>query len=468
MKTKKSMKSSIRAPFLWLIIIMPLSVILLFNISIRAYMTRYAKSGLVRAIDAVEAVVSREFRGNIKNFVGQKADRAFLRLNAALKVNSLSSDIEVLLFDRQHTLIYPDSEGLGFITAEFVKKIGTRINSLEPDEINTLYYSRERFFASAYPLLDMEDGPVLVFVARTSSMAGFVRVVNLFLFVFLLAGAVTTFIISGRITRRISRPVTELSELTKKVAKGQFDLPDTNTDILELEALHDSIRDMAEQLADSDKAQKTFLQNASHELKTPLMSIQGYAEGIVSGVIPDTNRAAKIISEESVKLNSLVAELLTLTRIEGGGYPAELVMLSLNDELKELAQRLGGIAAKSSKELILNLPEENITAPVDEALLSQAMMNIVSNCLRYAKTSVKISVFKNEKAAVIRVEDDGPGIAPKDLAHIFERFYKGAGGNFGLGLAIAKSAAELMGGKVYAGGGKDGAVFELTLPLKKL
>jgi signal transduction histidine kinase len=222
---------------------------------------------------------------------------------------------------------------------------------------------------------------------------------------------------------------------------------------------------MSAQLENSDKTQKTFLQNASHELKTPLMSIGGYAEGIAQGVLPDTKSAAQIIGAESSRLATLVDELLTLSRIENRTYSKELVRVNLSDILKEYVQRLGGLAAKQRRRLTLNLPDTAVFVAADDTLLSQSVMNVVSNCLRYAKATVGIELVCQKKSAVIRITDDGDGIAQADLPHIFERFYKGKQGSFGLGLAIAKSAVFSMGGDIRAYNSDAGAVFEIALPL---
>jgi len=132
--------------------------------------------------------------------------------------------------------------------------------------------------------------------------------------------------------------------------------------------------------------------------------------------------------------------------------------------LPELVQRLGGIEVTQKKTITLSLPQEQAIVTADEELLSCAVMNIVSNCMRYAKTKIEVSLFLREKHAVIRVQDDGPGISEEDLPHLFERFYKGKGGNFGLGLAIAKSAVQSASGKIEARNGETGAIFEIALP----
>jgi signal transduction histidine kinase len=120
-----------------------------------------------------------------------------------------------------------------------------------------------------------------------------------------------------------------------------------------------------------------------------------------------------------------------------------------------------GLATKSNIDLKLNLPDYEVIVQIDDMLLSQTVMNLASNCLRYAKKEVTISLEKKEETNILRISDDGDGIPESDIPFIFDRFYKGKNGNFGLGLAIAKSAAELLNGKITAYNQEQGAVFEI-------
>ena len=240
---------------------------------------------------------------------------------------------------------------------------------------------------------------------------------------------------------------------------SHFNIPQ---DTLEFKQLYDNISIMVGRLETYDKNQKTFLQNASHELRTPLMSIQGYAEGIESGIFPDTKEAAQIIKRESIRLNELVSELLTLSRYESGTYKPQWEEVNLCHLLKDYTQRLMGLAAKSEKQLELLLPEYDVMIQTDDVILSQAVINIVSNCIRYARQKVTISLEKKGGIVSLIISDDGDGIPQNDIPFIFDRFYKGKNGNFGLGLAIAKSAAELLNGRIKAYNQEQGAVFEIS------
>jgi signal transduction histidine kinase len=138
--------------------------------------------------------------------------------------------------------------------------------------------------------------------------------------------------------------------------------------------------------------------------------------------------------------------------------------MNLNQILPEYEQRLLGAAARQQRRLTLRLPENGPVILADDELLYQAVMNVVSNCLRYAKEEVVVSLSASDQQAVLHIADDGDGIPEADLPHLFERFYKGKNGNFGLGLAIAYSAVAALGGCIAAGN-DGGAVFTISLPL---
>jgi len=156
---------------------------------------------------------------------------------------------------------------------------------------------------------------------------------------------------------------------------------------------------------------------------------------------------------------------LTLSRIESGNYAPANERINLSNSMKDLIQRANGYALMQEKKIDLILDDETMMVLVDEDLLFKAVYNVLSNAIKYAKTQVKVTLRKEGDHAMIMILDDGDGISPIDLPHIFKRFYKGKKGNFGLGLAIAKSSVELMNGKISVEN-KGGALFRITLPLQ--
>ena len=137
--------------------------------------------------------------------------------------------------------------------------------------------------------------------------------------------------------------------------------------------------------------------------------------------------------------------------------------LELNVFIEHPSAQLEGLAYKRQIKLAFET-EQECEITVDQTLLERAFMNVLSNCIRFAKTGVEVKFERCGDKVRISVEDDGPGIYSEDLAHLFERFYKGKNGNHGLGLAIAKSSLEYMGGEIEAFSSSEGALFEMILP----
>ena len=206
--------------------------------------------------------------------------------------------------------------------------------------------------------------------------------------------------------------------------------------------------------------------NVSHELRNPLMSISGYAQGIEHGIFKEPETAAHTILEESGRLTELVTSLLTLSRIESrdNGTDISLQPVPLDEVLEDCLDRVSSLAVKKGIQVQIAPYEEEEAVLGDGELICKVLENFLTNALRYAISEVTIRIRPEKKLTAISVEDDGNGIASKDLPHLFERCYKGNGGNFGIGLAIATSAAERMKGSVKGENRPEGgAVFTLTL-----
>ena len=210
--------------------------------------------------------------------------------------------------------------------------------------------------------------------------------------------------------------------------------------------------------------QQTFFQNASHELKTPLMAIQGYAEGIQAGVM-DTGSAAEVILTESDRMTELVEELLDISKIDMGRQPLTLSETDIRELLYDSIRAVEPAAAASGITITPDFPEEPVMVKCDDTQMRRAVTNILTNGLRYAHNQLCLTCRPDKRNVIIRIQDDGDGIAEGDLPHIFERFYMGKSGKSGIGLALTKEIIHLHKGTIRAYNGDSGAVFEITLPM---
>ena len=212
------------------------------------------------------------------------------------------------------------------------------------------------------------------------------------------------------------------------------------------------------------ESQKWFFQNVSHELKTPMMAVQGCAEGIHTGVL-DPVGASGVILEETEQMSELVEELLALSRLESGQANAEFHLTDVRELLYDCLRSTEQPAEQKNLRISLRFDETPVTVNCDEIQLRRAFTNIITNALRYAKEEIQIECKADRGKAVVRIRDDGEGIAPELLPHIFDRFFSTRKGGAGIGLALVKETVTLHRGNVRAAN-DGGAVFEISLPLR--
>ncbi len=224
-----------------------------------------------------------------------------------------------------------------------------------------------------------------------------------------------------------------------------------------------------------ESVRRDFVSNVSHELKTPLTAIHGYVETLleadpVDG--PTRGRFLRKIRRQSNRLSALVADLLTLSRIESSASPPEKV-LDLRSAAGEVLNLLGPASDERGLELVAEFPDEAVEVMGEEEAIRQALSNLVDNAVKYSSAGGRVLVRLQAEngRAVLEVEDEGPGIAGEHVDRIFERFYRVDRarsrelGGTGLGLAIVKNVARRHGGGVEVESERGrGSTFRLWLP----
>jgi signal transduction histidine kinase len=384
-----------------------------------------------------------------------------------------SLDSEYLITDNEGTVV------LTTLPAQF--PAGKRLNELIPSlapgapaKTTRIYSSRhEVFLAAPVPLgsSPVPGGMVLSF-ARASNLEALNREILLLLLKSLLLAFAVAVPVAIILARYLLRPLKTLCEYAKALAGRRFDLRlEIKTDD-ELADLADAFNEMAHRLEKHDVSMWRFLQSASHELKTPLMSIQGYAEGIKDGVFTgdELDHALDAISRASQRLKSVVDELIYLSQLENPGEAYTLTPLNLNRLLVSVVDSLGGYAAEKKVRLSVKVPT-GMDVIGDEEKLHRLFGNILANAIRHAAGKVDIQAVwvPDSTQGRILFHDDGEGFGSKDLEHAFDYFYRGPHGSTGLGLSIARIIAQAHNGRIEIyNSAAGGAVVEVTLPLKRL
>jgi len=288
-----------------------------------------------------------------------------------------------------------------------------------------------------------------------------------------LAILVVAALVAEGLGRRFVRPLRSVEQVTTRIAAGDLRARVDPADARdpELRALARSLNSMAEALESARGAERQFLQNISHDLRTPLTAIAGYAEAIEDGAA-DTVSAARVISTQAQRLSRLVGDLLSLAMLDARRFSLNCEALDLSAAAVSAATSLSPAALELGLRLSIDAPEA-VVVLADPDRLAQVAGNLVENALRFASHQVRLVVRARPGLGVLWIEDDGPGIAPAHLHRVFERLYaapQGAGRPIGtgLGLAIVAELVGAMGGRVRAESpldpGKGGTRMVVELP----
>ena len=312
----------------------------------------------------------------------------------------------------------------------------------------------------------------ILFYTEVTEVLNLRNTINQILLITLALAAVLILAVAFNMSLKFNSSLKKLSTYAKELGFGQFQANTPTLKYKEFQTLSGSMSEMANMLANYEVNQKQFFQNASHELRTPLMAIQCYGEGILADVFTPTD-AANIINDEVEKMTELVNSILYLSRIDHRAF--ELTYISCNDFLIDCCEQIQILVDNNDKLLKLNLLETDVLIKADVQLLKRALLNILTNALRYVNQDIIITVepflqrniFANIRQEMVRITffNDGTQIKKSDLPYIFDRFYKGKDGNTGIGLAITKEIITALNGSVLAKNVEDGVQFIIEIPI---
>ena len=280
----------------------------------------------------------------------------------------------------------------------------------------------------------------------------------------------TSALITAWVNQDIYKPIKELSIAMRKIAEGDFDyrLPDKQEG--EIGYLYDNYEQMRLQLKENEeekmqneKKSKELVSNISHDLKTPITSIKGYVEGIMDGVADTPEKMDKYIKTIYNKANDmdrLINELTTYSGIDSNKIPYHFHVLNIADYFQDCVEEVGlDLEQKDIQLNYTNLAPADTCIVADPEQLKKVINNIISNSVKYMghdKGIIDIRILDEGESVRIEIEDNGKGIAAKDIGNIFERFYRtdssrnSLQGGSGIGLSIVKKIIEDHGGYVWA------------------
>ncbi len=309
-------------------------------------------------------------------------------------------------------------------------------------------------------------GTVLTFVSINTLQAMY-RETLLMIFGSLLAALLVALLIAYFLISYLVKPLKSLEDYARAVGNREFE---TRLDVKsddELAKLAIAFNEMSDRLKSYDEGMRRFFQNASHEMKTPLMSINGYAEGIRDGVFtgPALDNAIDIIHKESLRLRNIVENMIDITILE---QPHNTYFLpnDLSYIVEQSVSSVGGYALEKRIQVEVEIQHHTwVTGDWDQ--LHSLFINLLSNGIRHAHTRVKVSALSldNLNKVLIKVQDDGAGFTDEDLEHAFDYFYTGVKESSGLGLTIVEKIVEEHEGTIRISNADNGGAFvEIVLP----
>lgn len=325
----------------------------------------------------------------------------------------------------------------------------------------------------------LSDGNLVMIRYAMENMKVALGVVDRTLIIIGLLALVLAFLLTEIIARRLTQPIVELTNISKKMSELDFDVKyrtrdsRTEIDILgeHMNTMSTSLENALDELQEANKElkkdieikekneemRKEFLSNVSHELKTPIALIQGYAEGLSEGMADDPESRAyycEVIVDESQKMNKMVQQLLSLNELEYGVNSVEVTEFNISELIRSLVNASKILIENAGIKLSFEMGEDVIVNS-DEYLVEVVFSNFLSNAIHYCKNEnvIKVSQVEKDDTVLISVYNSGDTILEEDIERLWDKFYKidkartREYGGSGVGLSIVKAALETLNGK---------------------
>ena len=303
------------------------------------------------------------------------------------------------------------------------------------DELSDLggMYSSSRYVA-AYPILSVEDGSLLGFAFVTNMIENMLGSWTAFLSVALIiaVGVFGAALLASLVfTRHMARPLDEMAAASRKFARGDFSVRVKQTEDPEDEmgALIDSFNKMADSLEQAEQRRSEFIANISHELRTPMTTIAGFADGILDGTIPqpDQEKYLRSIRDETRRLSRLVRDMLGVSQTRArAADPSRRTVFDVTELILQTLLSFEGRATKKNLDVDPQLPDNPILVRADKDAITQVIYNLLDNAVKFASSGscLVLRLYKDDGKAYISIKDYGETIPADDLPFIFDRFHK--------------------------------------------
>ena len=423
----KKINHKILLSYLIVLLITFVIVFISFSQIMKVYIEKEIKEDL--NITAVKVLNDIKASG-IDNFNIDRANKVKLVKEMRLIGRYFNSKIVVL--NNRDRIIYKDDE--------LIKNISDLINIYEDENI---IFIRKKIISNK-----KEIGSFVVY-SYLDNIKIIKKTINRNLIISFLFSSLIAIAFSNLFKKKISKPLIDLRDNIKKY---DFNKENKKLEIKsndEIGDLAESFNEMIQKLDEYSNKNKKFFQNASHELKSPLMSIQGYAEAIKEGVVneDEVEESLDIIIEESKNLKELVNSMIMLTKFDDSKEKFVFEERLIFSVIEDVLNRYKLLINEKNIEIKTDI-DKGIMLKYDYKKLYTAISNIISNSLRYTKDIINIKIYKDNLNVFIEITDNGDGIDTEIIDHIFDRFIKGKNGKSGIGLSLSKAIVEAHNGNI--------------------
>lgn len=482
-------KTRLRVTFIS-IILLPLLLTIMAFVMIAIYLMNYSQGLSLTDIDY--SMMSE----NIKEFTNTTDQAYYVLLDQAKEDSSRLEDKEYLdhineEVSRKSTyIIVRKGDGLYYAGNEdAAQKIFEKLPAYGEENLSDdsgyFYNELEKYVKQIdFTFRDGTPGSVFI-VTKVNSLISRHLLIDMFVAIIVIL-IFTSLMLTQWIHKGVFEPINELNVAMRKIKEGNFDYVLETDAKGEIGDLYRNYEDMRLRLKESteeniqhEKQNKELVSNISHDLKTPITAIKGYVEGIMDGVA-DTpekmDRYIRTIYNKANEMDRLINELTFYSKIDTNRIPYTFNKIHISDYFEDCVDELSVELESSGVSLTyFNYLEEDAVVIADAEQLKRVINNIVSNSLKYMdkpKGVINIRLRDVGDFIQIEIEDNGKGIAQKDLANIFERFYRtdasrnSSKGGSGIGLSIVKKIMEDHGGQVWATS-KEGTGTTMYLALRK-
>ena len=470
-RKSKKIFSKIFWPIVQIVVIFAVATFLINYFSIDRFVKDNAKEKLNEAYNDVVGQID-DFKVSGENTFTLKPSEHLVNQSNNTQVYVFDKDYnEVLLFDNN---IYIDRDMLSFLSSLLSDY------ELEEGVLTNITFNQKEYIANTYVTSDTLNirEKYFVVIQELTGKSNLLRESSRQLFLIQLIVLVLVILTVYLVARDLSKPIIKLSKDSEEYVIGKgVTIGNESITTAELESLRLSLANMQKKIDEESNRKNTIYENVAHDLRTPLVSILGYADGLKSGIIKDKNKACDVVLRTGNQLKEMIENILVLSRFDNDTYKGNTEELSLVDLISEQVETVK-VIDESKKVIFENVLDDEGLVISDRKLLVRIIQNLLSNGIKYAKSKVIINIMDVGSKSiqtistpidgsykyVISIADDGKGIDTKNLQNIFTRYYKGEDGHFGIGLAVVKSSADYLGAKISVKSEKDkGTTFELYI-----